>query len=632
MVGQMGGAFLWQAHGGGTKARGRAFDAQVVRRLLDYLRPHKISVMWAFILVGVTSAMHLIGPYLLKVAIDDYLVEQQDVTGLSMVCIGFALTLLVAWGSEAGESYTMAVVSQRVLKQIRDELFQKINRLPLGYHDRHKSGVTMSRIINDVTVLQELLTHGFINLVADSLVLVGIVAIMLTMSPKLALYAFTVLPIMVIVTAVFAHRVRGAFLRTRETIAQVAAGLQENISGVRVVQAFAREQVNQERFDEVNLGNLQANLRAMTLASAFPPVVEFMAMLATAIVLWFGAVSVLAGEITVGIVVAFLTYVTRFFQPIRELSMIYTLFQQAMAAAEKIFQLMDTPVDVDDLPDAKPMPSIEGKVEFDHVFFSYTNEIVVLKDVCFTVHRGQTVALVGPTGAGKTSIASLISRFYDVCDGRILIDDTDVREVTKLSLRRQIGVVPQDPFLFTGSITDNIRFGRLDATQHEVVEAAKMANAHDFISRLPQGYDTNVYERGQNFSQGQRQLIALARVVLANPRILILDEATASIDTRTEALIQAALKRLLSGRTSIVIAHRLSTIRNADRLFVIDRGEIVQQGTHNELVAQEGLYRELYRMQFRHGARRQGALADPSASSTSQLDQKTIRSDSRSAE
>jgi ABC-type multidrug transport system fused ATPase/permease subunit len=528
--------------------------------------------------------------------------------------------LLIAWGSQAGESYTMASVTQRVLKRIRDQLFQKINRLPLGYHDRHKSGVTMSRIVNDVTVLQELMTHGFVDLVADSLVIVGIVAIMLTMSPKLALYTFALLPVMVIVTLVFARRVRGAYLHARETIAQVAASFQESISGVRVVQAFAREQVSQDRFDEVNLGNLQANLWAVTLSSAFPPVVEIIAMLATATVLWFGAASVLAGEITLGVVVAFLTYVSRFFQPIRELSMVYTLFQQSMAAGEKIFELMDTPVEVDDRPDARPMTQIEGKVEFDHVNFSYRTGIPVLKDICFTVQPGQSIALVGPTGAGKTSMSSLISRFYDVVEGRILIDGTDIREVTQSSLRSQIGVVPQDPFLFTGTIAGNIRFGRLDATDDEVMEAAKQANAHDFISLLPQGYATQVFERGQNFSQGQRQLMALARVVLANPRILVLDEATASIDTRTETLIQAALKRLLSGRTSFVIAHRLSTLRNADMLFVIDRGQIVQQGTHNELVALKGLYRELYLMQFRHGSQQQIFQTDRPASSSSQLE------------
>ncbi len=611
---------MWHSGGTERRTRGRAFNPRVVERLLDYLKPHRLGVVLAMILVCITAGMHLIGPYLLKVAIDDYLVAQQDVAGLSMVCIGFFLTLLIAWSSQAGESYTMASVTQRVLKRIRDQLFKKINQLPLGYHDRHKSGATMSRIVNDVTVLQELLTHGFVDLVADLLVIVGIVVIMLTMSAKLALYTFALLPVMVIVTLIFAHRVRGAYLRTRETIAQVAASLQESISGVRVVQAFARERVSQDQFDQVNLVNLQANLWAVTLSSAFPPVVEIIAMLATATVLWFGAASVLAGEITVGVVVAFLAYVARFFQPIRELSTIYTLFQQSMAAGEKIFELMDTPVEVDDRPDARPMPRIQGKVEFDHVNFSYRSGVPVLKNISFTVEPGQTIALVGPTGAGKTSISSLISRFYDVSEGRILIDGTDVREVTQSSLRSQVGVVPQDPFLFTGSVADNIRFGRLDATDEEVIEAAKQANTHDFISLLPQGYGTRVFERGQNFSQGQRQLIALARVVLANPHILVLDEATASIDTRTEALIQAVLKRLLSGRTSFVIAHRLSTIRNADKLFVVERGQVVQQGTHDELVAGEGLYRDLYRMQFRHGSQERIVVTRPSSPSPSRLD------------
>jgi len=598
MAGQGGGGRTSPARGRTVRSRGQALDARVMGRLLDYLKPHTRSVLWALLLVSVTSAMQLVGPYLLKVAIDSYLVEQQDAYRLSLVALGFALTLLIAWGSQAGESYTMAAVTQRVLTQIRSQLFQKINHLPLSYHDRHQSGVTMSRIINDVAVLQELLSNGVINLVADSLLLVGIVAMMLTMSAKLALYTFTVLPFMVLVAVVFTRHVRRAFVRTRETIAQVSAGLQENISGVRVVQAFARERVSQERFDELNRDNLKANLHAVTWSSAFPPAVEFLAVLATAIVLWFGAASVLAGEVTLGVVVAFLTYVTRFFQPIRELSVLYTLLQQAMAAGEKIFQLMDTPVEVDDRPAARSMPPIEGKVEFDRVSFSYGNGPLVLKDVCFTVRPGETVALVGPTGAGKTTIASLVSRFFDVNEGRVLIDDIDVRDVTKFSLRRQIGVVPQDPFLFSGTIADNIRFGRLDAIDSEVVEAAQLANAHDAVARLPDGYGTRVFERGQNFSYGQRQLIALARVVLANPRILVLDEATASIDTRTETLIQTALNDLLKGRTSFVIAHRLSTIRNADRLLVIDSGQVVQQGSHDELVTQEGLYRELYRKQY----------------------------------
>ena len=375
------------------------------------------------------------------------------------------------------------------------------------------------------------------------------------------------------------------------------------MSGVRVVQAFAREGVSQRCFDRINQGNRNANLGAVLLASAFPPIVEFMGMLATAIVLWFGTQSVLSGEITVGVVVAFLTYVTRFFQPIRELAQIYTLFQQAMAAGEKIFQLMDEPLTVDDHPDAGAMPPIRGRVDFDHVDFSYRKGQPVLQGVSFTAEPGQTIALVGPTGAGKTSIASLLARFYDIDDGAIRIDGTDIRDVTMASLRGQMGLVPQDPFLFSGTIGDNIRFGRLDATDQEVMEAARLANAHEFVARLPMGYETEVNERGQNYSQGQRQLIAFARAVLADPRILILDEATASVDTRTEVLIQAALARLLSGRTSFVIAHRLSTIRNADQILVVNDGRIVQRGTHRELLSRDGMYRDLYLMQYKREAR-----------------------------
>jgi len=468
----------------------------------------------------------------------------------------------------------------------------------------------MSRIVNDVAVFQELLTQGVINVVADILKLVGIIAIMIYMSPKLAGYTMIVLPIMVVATILFTQRARKAFVRTRETIGQVAAGFQENVSGVRVVQAFAREEVSKNRFDEINQGNRRANLFAMALSSAYPPVVEFMGMAATAIVLWFGTQGVLSGEITVGVVVAFLTYVTRFFQPIRELSMVYTLFQQAMGAGEKIFELLDRPVEVADHPNAQAMPPIEGRVEFDHVHFSYRNNVPVLNDVSFVAEPGRTIALVGPTGAGKTSIATLLARFYDVRVGEITVDGIDIRDVTMASLRSQMGLVPQDPFLFSGTIADNIRFGRLAASDDEVISAAQLTNAHEFIVRLPKGYDTEVFERGQNYSQGQRQLIAFARAVLANPRILILDEATASVDTRTEVLIQEALVRLLQGRTSFVIAHRLSTIRNADLIMVIDHGEIVERGTHRELLVQEGMYRELYLTQYRRENRTPAALPE----------------------
>jgi ABC-type multidrug transport system fused ATPase/permease subunit len=586
---------------GGRRAvvNGKVFDAAVVKRIWGYLRPHRLLLTAAFALVWVTAGAQLAGPYLLKIAIDDHLTTQRDLLGLSFVASLYALTLVIAWASQAYQGYIMAMVAQSALNKMRSQLFEKVNRLSLSYHDQHESGVTLSRIVNDVAVFQELLTQGVVHIVADCLLLVGIVVIMISMSPKLALYTLGVMPVMVLVTFFYTRRARRAFLATRETIGEVAASFQETVAGVRVVQAFAREDASHQRFDQLNRGNLRANLRAMALSSMFPPVVELMSTGATAIVLWFGAVAVLSGEITVGIVVAFLTYVTRFFQPIRELSQVYTQLQQAMAAGEKIFDLLDHPIEVADHPNAGTMPRISGRVVFDHVYFNYLPDVPVLKDVSFTAEPGQTIALVGPTGAGKTSIASLLARFYDIASGSITIDGVDVREVTMASLRSQMGAVPQDPFLFSGTIAENIRYARPDASDDEVVAAARLANADEFIERLPDGYQTQVFERGQNYSQGQRQLIAFARAVLADPRILILDEATASVDTRTEALIQAALARLLQGRTSFVIAHRLSTIRNADLILVVDHGEIVERGTHDELLRRDGLYRELYSIQFK---------------------------------
>jgi ATP-binding cassette, subfamily B, multidrug efflux pump len=613
MIGGMNGPLIDNWGSGGQRGAlvdGKVFDPQVIRRLWGYLKGYKSKLLWTLLLVVITSIMQLLGPYLLKVAIDDYIIARTDLTGLSVVSLAYALTLVVSYFSQAQQSNIMAYVTQHILSRMRAELLVKINRLPLSYHDTHESGVTLSRIINDVAIFQELLTQGVINIVADCIILVGIITIMFVMSPKLALLTLAVMPIMIVATALFTRHARKAYVQTRETIGEVAAGFQENVSGVRVVQAFSREHTNQHRFDRVNQGNLDANLWAIRLSSAFPPIVELMGMIATAIVLLFGTMAVMSGEITVGIVVAFLTYVTRFFQPIREIAQVYTLFQQAMAAGEKIFHLLDYPVAVDDKPNAREMPPIKGQIDFNHVSFHYRRDVPVLTDVSLHAEPGQTIALVGPTGAGKTSIASLLARFYDISDGEILIDGVDIRDVTMASLRGQMGLVPQDPFLFSGTIAENIRFGRLDATDEEVIDAAKLANAHEFIERLPEGYDTEVNERGQNYSQGQRQLIAFARAVLANPRILILDEATASVDTRTEVLIQAALGRLLQGRTSVVIAHRLSTIRNADQVLVVNDGRIVQRGTHRELLAQEGTYRDLYLMQYRREARKADAVPE----------------------
>jgi ABC-type multidrug transport system fused ATPase/permease subunit len=469
----------------------------------------------------------------------------------------------------------------------------------LGYHDTHIIGVTVSRVINDVAVINELLAQGWITFIGDFLILVGVVIVMLSMDLKLALLTFTVLPLMFLATYLFAGRARQAFRETRTKVAAVIGDLAEDISGMRVIQAFAQEDTSQERFRRFNVDNRNAYIKAMSLSFIFLPAIEFLGVLSIAIVLWFGGRMVLGGEVTLGIMVAFLSYITRFFQPIQELSRLYTTMQAAMAGGERVLELLDTHPDVEDRPDAAEMPPIKGQVVLEKISFRYRpNTPVVLYEASLEIQPGQTVALVGPTGAGKTSIANLVGRFYEVTDGRVLIDGIDVRSVTQQSLHRQIGLVPQDSFLFPGTVAENIRFGREDASDEEVVEAASLANAHDFISALTDGYDTEILEGGVNLSVGQRQLLCIARALLIDPRILILDEATANVDTVTEHLIQDALNHLLEGRTAIIIAHRLSTIRNADLICVVQDGRIVEQGRHGELLEGGGLYRTLYDRQF----------------------------------
>jgi ABC-type multidrug transport system fused ATPase/permease subunit len=449
-----------------------------------------------------------------------------------------------------------------------------------------------------VAIINELLSQGLITLVGDSLMLIGIVAVMVTMSPRLALLTLAVVPLMTGATLVFASKAQTAFRRTRARIAAVVGDLAEDLSAMRVIQAFAQEETSHEQFETVNRANREAHVEAMSLSFVYLPTVEFLAMLATGIVLWFGGLAVAAEELTLGVVVAFLAYVSRFFQPIQELSQLYTTMQAAMAGGEQVLALLDTQPEVEDRTDAVEMPAIEGRVVLDEVSFSYRGDARVLHDVSLTIEPGQTVALVGPTGAGKTSIANLVARFYDVTEGTVSIDGLDVRAVQQRSLRRQMGLVPQDPFLFSGTVADNIAFGQPAAERAAVEEAARLANAHEFIAALPEGYETEILEGGVNLSVGQRQLICIARAVLAAPRLLILDEATSSVDTVTEMLIQEALQRLLAGRTAIVIAHRLSTIVNADLICVVEAGRILQRGRHEALLAQGGLYRDLYERQF----------------------------------
>ncbi len=585
-----------ESHGEGD-GTGRVFDNRIVRRLLGYLRPYARQMAGAFVMMVIATALTLLIPYLTKIIIDQY-ITQGDLHGLNRMALVLSGALVGIYVTSSAQQYLLTWVGQRVLMTLRNQLFEHLQRLSLGYHDTHIAGVTISRVMSDVGVINELLSEGLITLMGDMLLLGGIVGVMLSMSPQLALYAFSVLPLMLLMTLWFSRRARVAFRQTRSSTAAVVGDLAEDLSGMRVIQAFAQESASAERFDKVNRANRDAFVKAMSLSLTFLPGVEFLSILATAIVLWFGGHGVAAGTLTLGVVVAFISYVGRFFQPIQELSQLYNTFQTAIAGGERVLELLDTVPDVQDAPGAPDMPPIRGDIVLDHVSFAYQGTHTVLHDVNLQIAAGQTIALVGPTGAGKTSIANLIARFYEVTEGSVRIDGIDVRTVNQASLRRQMGLVPQDPFLFAGTIAENIRFGCPDASAAAVMAAALAANAHEFIHALPEGYATRIVEGGINLSLGQRQLLCIARAILADPRILILDEATASVDTVTEALIQEALTRLLQGRTAIVIAHRLSTVTHADLICVLDEGRIVERGTHAELLARGGIYRDLYERQF----------------------------------
>jgi ATP-binding cassette, subfamily B, multidrug efflux pump len=576
---------------------GRAFDPHIVRRLLSFLKPHWRKMVLAFVLTVISSLLGLIVPYLVKVAIDEH-ITVGDIAGLDRIAAITLAAFVGLYASSSIQQYILSLTGQQVLGEMRSKLVRHLQDLHLGYHDTHIIGVTISRVFSDVGVINDLLSQGLITVISDILTLVGIVIVMVSMSPGLALLSFIVVPLMVGATMIFARHAKAAFRETRATVAGVVGDLAEDLAGMRVIQAFAQEDSEQQRFDAVNRANRDAHVHAMTLSFIFMPTVQFLGTLATAVVLWFGGRAVVNEALTLGVIVAFLSYVTQFFQPIRELSQLYTTMQQAMAGGERVLELLDTPPGVPDKPDAIEVEGIEGHVELRSVTFAYRSDEAVLHDVDLTIEPGQTIAFVGPTGAGKTSISNLIARFYDVTDGAVLIDGVDVRDIAQRSLRRRMGIVPQDPFLFPGTVADNIRFGDPSASDETVYQAAALANAADFIERLPDGYETKIQEGGVNFSVGQRQLLCIARAVLADPSILILDEATSSVDTMTEALIQDALERLLAGRTAVVIAHRLSTIRNADMICVIDEGRIVEQGTHEALLARDGLYRDLYERQF----------------------------------
>lgn len=501
--------------------------------------------------------------------------------------------------------YLMSWSGQHILRQLRVELFNHLHRLSLGYYSEQETGNLMSRITNDTDTIQQVFSFGLFSVLSGALLIIWVGYSMVQASVVYALVSLSVLPFMIIATMWFSSQARKAFRQTRLEMGSVNAELQETISAVREVQAFSREQENIDNFMITNAANRDANIRAVSYTSALAPTLQALGYLALAIVAGVGGILLLRGQplfgtvLSLGLVITFLNYVQRFNQPIQQISVMWTNIQSAVAGGERIFGLLDEEPSIVDLPDAQEIPTIKGKVELQSVFAAYKEEESVLNGISFKVEPGQTIAIVGPTGAGKTTLVNLILRFYDVTGGAVLIDDLDIRNVTKESLREQIGIVLQDTFLFSTSVMENIRFGRPDATDEEVFAAAELAHADIFIELLPEGFETVLGERGSGLSQGQRQLISIARAALSDPRILILDEATSSVDTRTERLIQKALESLLKDRTSFVIAHRLSTIRNADLLLVLDQGRIVERGKHEELLAKEGFYYDLYMSQFR---------------------------------
>lgn len=582
-------------------------DPRVYGWLFGLLREYPSRIAQGVALTVALSLTGLAGPYLLKIGLDRF-IARGDVPGLTGLAAWAVILQAVHWAAGYGQAFLMASVGQDIICRLRLRLFRQLQGLSFDFFDRQPAGAVMSRVTNDIDSLNQFVSSGLFSLVADSLTVVGITAVMIYLHPPMALVALLTVPMLFGVTVLFSGRMRRAFHRVRRRLAEMNADLQESIAGVRITQAFSREETNLHRFEGVNQKNLAANLEAVTLFSIFLPLIELIGSAGTALVLWYsGYLAALGDErITVGVVGAFLSYVTRFFLPIRDLSQVYNVFQAAAVAAERIYEFLDEKPLVSDRSGAREPETVRGHIRLEGVSFSYAPYLgkggdqagakgarLALRGIDLEAKPGETVALVGPTGAGKTTVVNLVARFYDPQEGRVTVDGTDLRELAQRFWRRRLGIVLQETFLFSGTVYDNIAYGRPEASREEIEAAARAANCHAFISRLPGGYGTQVGERGVALSSGQRQLLSIARALLADPQILILDEATANVDTQTEALIQEAVSRLLDGRTALVVAHRLSTVRSADRIYFLEDGEVKEAGTHQELIERKGRYWEM---------------------------------------
>lgn len=568
------------------------------RRLLQYIRPYLHRLALALVCTVMAAGANLYLPWIIKDMIDDVLAEK-NMEMLNMISIGIVVVFLFRGIFYYGQSYLVSYIGQRVVVDVREIMFQKFQRMPMSYFDQHQTGETMSYVTNDVAAIQTALVDKLIEIFTETSILIGSIVMMFYLDWKLTLLTMVVVPLVGSAMRIFGKKIKANGTVMQERLAEITSLLQESISSIRVIKSFVREDFEIDRFKKQNILNFQAAMKNVKLNSLLTPTVEFLAALAVTFIVWFGGYEVVNGVLTAGALVAFLTYAVNLANPVKRIARVYGALQQAMAAVDRIFHVLDMEEAIKDRDDAKDLPPVHGNVSLKDVSFTYDNEHYALQHVSLEVKPGQMIAFVGPSGAGKSTIANLIPRFYDVSEGSISIDGHDIRDVTLSSLREQIGIVPQETTLFSATVMENIRYGRLDATDEEVIEAAKAANADEFIQQLPNKYETQIGERGITLSGGQRQRMSIARAILKNPQILILDEATSALDTESEKIVQSALDKLMVGRTSFVIAHRLSTIFDADQIYVIEHGKICEHGTHEELLKLDGLYSNLYNIQFR---------------------------------